>query len=277
MFFSFGKCNKNNTFGKQDLEQMTAKIISYNVNGIRAAISKGWIDWLKQENPDIICLQETKIQNGQVDTKAFEYLGYHHYWHFAEKKGYSGVALLSKTKPDHVSMGIGNSKYDSEGRLVRTDFGDVTMLSTYFPSGTSGDERQKFKMEWLEDFLKYLHELRKTRPNLIISGDLNICHKPIDINHPERHETYSGFLPEEREWFDRFIDGGFVDSFREFNKNPQQYSWWSYRAGSRGKNLGWRIDYQIVSQSLKSKLKDASILSDVVHSDHCPVMVKLDI
>ena len=255
---------------------MLKKIISYNVNGLRAAMIKNWIEWLQLENPDIICLQELKLQAGQFIPTVLEHLGYHHYWHYAEKKGYSGVALLSKTKPDFISYGIGNHKYDSEGRLIRTDFGNITHLSTYFPSGTSGEERQAFKMKWLEDFLTYLSELRKTRQNIIISGDLNICHKPIDINHPEKHETYSGFLPEEREWFDRFINSGYVDSFRVFNSQPNQYSWWSYRAGSRSKNLGWRIDYHIVSQPLKDKLKNASILNTINHSDHCPIRVEID-
>lgn len=256
---------------------MALKIISYNVNGIRAAMAKGWLDWLKQEDPDIICLQETKIQNGQIDTGVFGQMGYHHFWHFAEKKGYSGVAFLSKIKPDHVSFGINNEKYDVEGRLVRADIKDITFLATYFPSGTTGDVRQKFKMEWLEDFLAYANRLRETRPKLVISGDLNICHKPIDINFPEKHEDVSGFLPEERAWFDRFIDSGYVDTFRHFNKNPNQYSWWSYRAGARPKNLGWRIDYHIVTSSLKSSLVSASILSNVVHSDHCPVVVQMDV
>jgi exodeoxyribonuclease III len=256
---------------------MSIKLISYNVNGIRAAMAKGWLDWLKKEDPDIICLQETKIQHGQIDTMVFEQFGYHHFWHFAEKKGYSGVALLTKIKPDHVSFGINNPKYDEEGRLVRADFKDITLLATYFPSGTMGDVRQQFKMEWLEDFLQYVNRLRETRPKLIISGDLNICHKPIDINFPEKHEEMSGFLPEEREWFDRFIGSGLVDSFRFFNKNPNQYSWWSYRSGARAKNLGWRIDYNIVTHNLQSSLISASILSNVVHSDHCPVVMQLDI
>lgn len=256
---------------------MIAKIISYNVNGLRAAISKNWINWLTTENPDIICLQETKFQQGQIDTNIFETLGYQNYWYHANKKGYSGVAILSKIIPDKISYGIGLPKYDSEGRLIRLDYKDITLLSTYFPSGTSGDERQKFKMEWLKDFFDYIQDLRKTRSKIIISGDYNICHKAIDINNPNKHETYSGFLPEEREWFDHFIDSGMVDTFRVFNQQPNQYSWWSYRANSRQKNLGWRIDYHIVSDNLKQDLKSALILDNVFHSDHCPVVVSIDL
>jgi exodeoxyribonuclease-3 len=255
---------------------MNKKIISYNVNGLRAAVSKGLTEWLKSENPDILCLQETKLQQGQIDTSEFENLGYHHYWHYADKKGYSGVALLTKQKPDNVSTGINIQKFDSEGRFLRADYGDITLLATYFPSGTTGDIRQAIKMEWLEELMKYTSQLQKTRSKLIISGDFNICHKPIDINHPEKHETYSGFLPEEREWFDRFMRLGLVDSFREFNQQPNQYSWWSYRANSRVKNLGWRIDYHLVSEPLRTALKSANILSNVYHSDHCPITVELD-
>lgn len=255
---------------------MVKKIISYNVNGIRAAISKGFIDWLKTENPDILCIQETKLQQGQIDTTDFEKLGYHHYWYYAEKKGYSGVALFTKYKPEGISNGIGIQKFDSEGRLIRADFGDVTLLATYFPSGTTGDVRQAVKMEWLEELLKFTSQLQKVRPKLIVSGDFNICHKPIDINHPEKHETYSGFLPEEREWFDRFVGSGFVDSFRVFNQQSEQYSWWSYRANSRAKNLGWRIDYHMVTELIKPFLKNAVILNNVYHSDHCPISMEID-
>ena len=255
---------------------MKRKIISYNVNGLRAALNKGFIDWLKTENPDIICIQETKLQQGQVDTTVFEALGYHLYWHYAVKKGYSGVALFTKQKPDKVSYGIGIHHYDNEGRTIIADFGAVSVISVYHPSGTSGDERQDFKMMWLNDFLAFTEKLRQTRPNLIISGDFNICHKPIDINFPKKHETYSGFLPEERAWMDTFVNSGFVDTFREFNQQPNQYSWWSYRANSREKNLGWRIDYNMVTEPLKKSLIGASILQNVFHSDHCPVVVEID-
>jgi exodeoxyribonuclease-3 len=255
---------------------MIRKIISYNVNGLRAALNKGFIEWLATENPDIICLQETKIQDGQVDYSIFEKLGYHHFWHYAVKKGYSGVALLSKEKPESVSFGVGLKQYDDEGRTIIANFKNVSVLSVYHPSGSSGDSRQDYKMKWLADFQVFTNNLKKERPNLIICGDYNICHKPIDINFPKKHETYSGFLPEERAWMDSFIGSGFVDTFREFNKEANQYSWWSYRANSREKNLGWRIDYNMVTEPLRNSLKNASILQQVKHSDHCPVVIEID-
>jgi len=251
------------------------KIISYNVNGLRSAISKGFAEWLSQENPDVICIQETKAQPDQIDTSVFEALGYRCYFNSAVKKGYSGVAIITKNEPDLLIPGIGIPEFDDEGRVLRADFGDITLLSTYFPSGSYGDERQDFKMKFLVAYQSFLKDLKKTRPNLIVSGDYNICHKPIDINHPERHTKMSGFLPEEREWMDRFLEDGFIDSFRKYNQSPNQYSWWSYRAGSRSKNLGWRIDYHMLSSSLENRLSSASILQQVVHSDHCPVVVEI--
>jgi exodeoxyribonuclease-3 len=252
------------------------KIISYNVNGIRAALSKDFIGWLKEEDPDILLVQETKAQAEQIETARFEELGYHCYWFSAEKKGYSGVGILSKEKPDLVLTGIDNPKYDVEGRAIRADFGDVSVFSTYHPSGTTGGPRQDYKMEWLAYFQEYIDQLKKERPKLIIGGDYNICHKAIDISRPEKKKGVSGFLPEEREWVSQFIESGFIDSFREFDQSPDKYSWWSYRAGSRGKNLGWRIDYHMVSEALRDQLKGARILADIVHSDHCPVVVEVD-
>ena len=253
------------------------KIASYNLNGIRSAISKGLFDWLRDHGPDVLCVQETKAQPDQVDLFSFQELGYvHNYIHSAEKKGYSGVAIFSKKKPDYYSVGMGNPLFDSEGRVLRADFGDTTLICVYIPSGTTGDVRQAIKMEFLEEFTQYLLELRKERTNLIICGDYNICHKPIDINHPERHQKVSGFLPEEREWFDRFIAHGFVDSFREFNHEPEQYSWWSYRSNAREKNLGWRIDYHIVTESLKSRLRYADIQQNILFSDHSPVWLEVE-
>lgn len=254
---------------------MEQKIITYNVNGIRSAISKGFVDWLRKSDADIVCLQETKAQVEQIPSELFEDLGYHCYWHSALKKGYSGVGILSKRKPDNVITGIGIPRYDNEGRLLRADYGDVSVLCVYHPSGSSGDERQAFKMEWLEDFVSFTDTLKATRTQLVISGDYNICHKPIDIHDPVRNAKSSGFLPEEREWMSRFLATGFIDTFREFNSLPHQYTWWSYRANARPKNLGWRIDYHMASALLRDQLISAQILPDVMHSDHCPVEIRL--
>jgi exodeoxyribonuclease-3 len=252
------------------------KIATYNVNGIRAALKKGLLDWIKATNPDVLCVQETKAQPGQIPVGEFENLGYHAYIHSAVKKGYSGVAIFSKEKPSHIEYGMGNEKYDVEGRVIRVDFKTHSVMSVYHPSGSSGDTRQDFKMQWLDDFYKYISTLKKEFPNLIISGDYNICHKPIDIHDPIRNATSSGFLPEEREWLTKFIDSGFVDSFRFLNKEPHHYSWWSYRANARNKNLGWRIDYNMVAEPLKDKIGRAVILPQAHHSDHCPVVLELN-
>jgi exodeoxyribonuclease III len=251
------------------------KIISYNVNGIRAALTKNFREWLAAEDPDVLCLQETKAQPDQIDTLIFAEMGYTSYLHSAEKKGYSGVAILCKKAPDNVVIGMNHTLHDSEGRVIRADFGDLSVISVYIPSGSSGEERQARKMDFLAAFAPFIQELRKTRPNLIISGDYNICHKPIDINNPKRQIGVSGFLPEEREWLDRFEATGMVDSFRVFDQSSERYSWWSYRGGARSRNVGWRIDYHWVTESLRTKLKSASILTDAVHSDHCPVMVEI--
>ena len=252
------------------------RILSYNVNGIRSAISKGLLEFFTEVNPDIICVQETKAQPGQMSEKDFEALGYHCNAFSAVKKGYSGVAIFSKEKPDLVVQGIQNERYDVEGRVIRADFGDVSVISAYFPSGTTGEIRQSVKMDFLSDFHNYLNELRKTRPNLIISGDYNICRLWIDIHNPGQQQGSSGFLPEEREWFAQFVADGYVDSFREINQEKHQYSWWSYRAGARQNNKGWRIDYHMVTDELKGKILDARILPGIIHSDHCPVLVEMD-
>jgi exodeoxyribonuclease III len=246
-------------------------IISYNVNGIRSAVSKGITQWLKEKDPQIVCFQELKAHKEQIPISLFEDLGYHCYWFPAVKKGYSGVAILSKTKPKHVEYGSGIDQSDYEGRVIRADFQHYSVMSVYVPSGSSGDERQGYKMQWLGEFTDYIKKVKADHPKLIISGDYNICHKPIDIHDPVSNKNSSGFLPEEREWLTEFIDTGFVDSFRQFNTAPHQYSWWTFRANARANNKGWRIDYNLATQEMAADLVHAEILPQVVHSDHCPV------
>jgi exodeoxyribonuclease-3 len=252
------------------------RIISYNVNGIRAAISKGFIEWLQHSNPDVICLQEIKATEDQVPYLDIEMAGYSYQYYFpATKKGYSGVAILSKVKPNNIVFGTGIEHMDFEGRNLRVDFDDLSVMSLYLPSGTNID-RLSHKFMFMDDFQNYINELKKEIPNLVICGDYNICHKAIDIHDPIRNANVSGFLPQEREWLDQFMKNGFIDSFRFFNDQPDNYSWWSYRAGARGNNKGWRIDYCLVSETLKDKLKRAFILPDAKHSDHCPVVVEIE-
>ena len=253
------------------------KIISYNVNGIRSAISKNWLQWLQASDADVVCLQEIKVQLDQIpiELKLIEDLGYHHYWYPAQKKGYCGVAILCKQKPNHVEYGCGHELFDYEGRTIRVDFDDLSVMSVYLPSGTTGDERQNVKYEFMDYFEKYTRELSWKYPSLIISGDYNICHRPIDIHNPKSNANSSGFLPEERAWMDNILNDTFIDTFRHFNKEPHHYTWWSFRAGSRDKNLGWRIDYHLVTKELEKRLKRAAILSEARHSDHCPILLEL--
>lgn len=251
------------------------KILSYNVNGIRAALNKGFADWLKAADPDLLCLQETKAMAEQVDTGILEDLGYHHHWHSAQKKGYSGVAILTKTQALNVQEGTGIDHMDFEGRVIRADFEKVSVISLYLPSGTNID-RLDYKFKFMDDFQNYINSLKKDYPRLVICGDYNICHRAIDIHDPVRNKNVSGFLPEEREWIDDFMNSGFVDSFRYLNTDPHQYSWWSYRANARNNNKGWRIDYNLVSENLKENIKRAYLLPDAKHSDHCPVGVELE-
>ena len=250
------------------------KIISYNVNGIRAAINKGFIDWLQSASPDVICLQEIKALEEQLDLSVFEDVGYNYnYWFSAQKKGYSGVAILSKTEPDHVEYGTGIPTMDFEGRNIRADFGDLSVMSMYLPSGTNM-ERLEFKFNYMDEIQEYLTSLRGSKPNLVVCGDYNICHEEIDIHNPKM-KNVSGFLPEERKWLGEFINSGFVDSFRHLNNDLQQYSWWSYRANARANNKGWRLDYAMVTESLQENIKRAVILTEAVHSDHCPILVEI--
>ena len=251
------------------------KIISYNVNGIRAALNKGFIDWLKSADPDVICLQEIKALEEQLDLSVFAEAGYgYNYWFSAQKKGYSGVAILSKTEPKHIEYGTGIASMDFEGRNIRADFDGVSVMSLYLPSGTNL-ARLEHKLEYMAMFQDYINDLKKSYPNLIVCGDYNICHEAIDIHDPVRNKNVSGFLPIEREWIGNFIDNGFIDSFRYFNKEPHNYSWWSYRANARANNKGWRLDYAMVSGPLESRMQRAAILSEAYHSDHCPILLEL--
>lgn len=252
------------------------KIISYNVNGLRAAVRKDLPDWIRAVDADIICIQETKLQPEQFEREIFENLGYRCYLISAQKKGYSGVAIFSKEEPVHVEYGMGMEKYDNEGRMIRADFNDYSVASIYHPSGTSGDVRQDFKMQWLKDWTLYVQSLRKTHPNLVLCGDYNICHEPIDIHDPIGNAKNSGFLPEERQWMSEFLSLGYIDSFREMHPDEQKYSWWSYRFNSREKNKGWRIDYCMTTDVMRDNIISASIHNDAFHSDHCPIEIVID-
>ena len=251
------------------------KILSYNVNGIRAAMRKDILPWLQTTDADVVCIQETKATKEQVDLEAIQAAGYpYHYWFSAQKKGYSGVAIFCKQEPTHVAYGTGIESMDFEGRNIRVDFKEVSIMSLYLPSGTNS-ARLEHKLEYMALFQEYVNTLKKELPNLVICGDYNICHQAIDIHNPISNKNSSGFLPIERAWLDDFINQGFIDSFRHLNKQPDQYTWWSYRANARANNKGWRIDYNMVSQPLKQHIKRAVILPAAVHSDHCPHMVEL--
>lgn len=250
------------------------RVISYNVNGIRAAFGKDFLTWLKSANPDILCIQESKAQPEQIDIQSFTDLGYSSFWHSAQKKGYSGVGILSKTHPKHIEYGCGIEYMDFEGRVIRADYEEFSVISVYVPSATNIG-RLDLKMQFCHDFLDYIKELKKSIPNLVISGDFNICHKAIDIHNPVGLKNTSGFLPMEREWMTKFIEEcELIDTFRYFNNQPDQYSWWSYRANARANNKGWRIDYNFVTQPMEDRLSRAVILKEAMHSDHCPVLVE---
>ena len=255
------------------------RIISYNVNGVRSAMNKGFVDWLKTDPADVVCLQEIKADQADIDVAALEALGFHTYWCPAQKKGYSGVGILTKRKPDHVEYGCHLEQSDYEGRVIRADFGDTTLINAYFPSGTMGDLRQTYKYQWLDEFLGYLEGLRKKRSRLVICGDYNIAHREIDIHNPKGNHKTSGFLPEERAWMDKFISHGYVDTFRFIHpERTGSYSWWSQRFPSvRESNKGWRIDYITVTDAVKDHIKDADILPHIKHSDHCPIYADIQL
>lgn len=253
------------------------RIISYNTNGIRSAVKKGLLDWLQTNPADIICIQETKIHKDDIDSKAIEALGFETYWFSAQKKGYSGVAVFTKIKPDLVEYGHKKEQSDFEGRVIRLDFGDITLINAYFPSGTSGDIRQTYKYFWLDEFLVYLDELKKTRPRLILTGDYNIAHTPLDIHDPKGNKNSSGFLPEERAWMDKFLSHGFIDTYRFLHPDViGAYTWWSQRFPTvRLQNKGWRIDYITITENMKNDLITADIFPAVKQSDHCPIYAEI--
>ncbi|MEN9382134.1 MAG: exodeoxyribonuclease [Bacteroidota bacterium] len=253
------------------------KIVSYNVNGIRAAIKKGLIEWLTSYPIDVLCVQETKATPDDIDLELFTALGYHVAWYPAQKKGYSGVAIFSKKKPNQIVYGNGYEMSDYEGRVIRIDIDDLTIVNCYFPSGTSGDERQNYKYQWLDEFNSWIENLKKERPNIIVAGDYNIAHRDIDIHDPKGNKKSSGFLPEEKVWMDQFIASGWIDSYRHINPTTTgAYSWWSQRFPSvRLNNKGWRIDYLCTTADLKNRIQSATILPMIKHSDHCPIELAL--
>lgn len=253
------------------------KIYSFNVNGIRAATKKGLFDWFDEEKPDILCLQETKIQDDQLEDDMRNREGYHSYFSFAVKKGYSGTAVYSKIKPKSIAHGIGIEEFDSEGRIVQVEFDEFTLLNIYFPNGQMNDTRLDYKLRFYDAILEHCEKLRSKGTNLVICGDYNTAHFPIDLKNPKSNEKRSGFLPIEREWMDKFVETGYVDTFRKLFPEKVEYSWWSYRFNARKNNAGWRIDYHFVNKEFFEKVKDAYILGDVLGSDHCPVVVELDL
>jgi len=251
------------------------KLLSWNVNGIRAIRGKGFLDWLQSESPDIICLQETKAHLDQLDADLKEPAGYHTCWNYPERKGYSGVAVFTKEKPLDVRYDFGDSGLDLEGRIIVAEYPEFTLFDIYFPNGKSGPERLNYKMAFYETFLRYADSLKDAGEKLVICGDVNTAHNEIDLARPKENSKISGFLPEERAWMDRFFDDGYVDTFRHFNKEPEHYTWWDMKSGARARNVGWRLDYFFVSENLLTSVKRAFIMPGVMGSDHCPVGIVL--
>lgn len=254
------------------------RIITLNANGIRSAERKGFFTWMQKQNADVICIQETKAQLHQLSFDPFCPADYQCFYHDAEKKGYSGVALYCKKQPDKIINGIGWQDVDAEGRFIEAQFGDLSVISLYLPSGSSGEERQAFKFKFMDKFTPYLHECSQNGRNYIICGDWNIAHKEIDLKNWRGNQKNSGFLPEERAWLDQlFADGCWIDAFRLVNQEAEQYTWWSNRGQSWAKNVGWRIDYQIISPAIKDKVTAASIYKDERFSDHAPLIMDYDL
>ena len=251
------------------------RILSWNVNGIRAAYKKGILDWLKEEDPDILCIQETKAHPDQLSDDLKKPGGYESYFSSAEKKGYSGVVIYTKHKPKKVEHGFGIKKFDSEGRILVAEYPKFVLMSIYYPNGKASAERLKYKMEFYDAFLKFTNKLKKQGKNIIVCGDVNTAHKEIDIARPKENEKISGFLPEERAWIDKFLSNGYLDTFRMFNNEPDNYTWWDQITRARDRNVGWRIDYFYVNEEFKKNVKDAFILADVMGSDHCPIGIEI--
>ncbi len=253
------------------------KILSWNVNGIRAQLKKGFLEWLDKEKPDVLCLQETKAERGQLTREVTDHKKYHSFWHSATtRKGYSGVATFTKEEPISVEVGFGVEKFDCEGRVVSTEFKDFILLNVYFPNGKKDSDRLNYKLEFYDAFLEHVEHLRRQRKKVIFCGDVNTAHKEIDLARPKSNEKVSGFLPIERKWIDRVVEKGFIDSLREFHPEPELYSWWDLKTRARERNVGWRIDYFFVQEALKKNLKDAFILPEVMGSDHCPVGIQME-
>ena len=249
------------------------RLVSWNVNGIRACVQKGFLDFFKEIDADIFCIQESKMQAGQLD---LELEGYHQYWNYAEKKGYSGTAIFTKKEPISVVNGIGVEEHDKEGRVITLEFDDFYMVTVYTPNSQNELARLPYRMTWEEAFLSYLKKLEETKP-VVFCGDLNVAHKEIDLKNPKTNRKNAGFTDEEREKFSVLLEAGFVDTFRYFYPDMENiYSWWSYRAGARPKNVGWRIDYFVVSECMKDRLVDAKILTEIMGSDHCPVLLEMN-
>jgi len=253
------------------------RLISWNVNGIRAVDRKGFYDWFQQESPDILCIQEIKALAEQFPPHLKNTPGYHVFINPAQRKGYSGVTTYSKQQPLDVKNGFDIKKFDDEGRILIAEFDEFVLFNIYYPNGKQNDERLQYKLDFYDAFLDYADALKEQGKNIVVCGDFNTAHKPIDLANPKANETVSGFLPVERAWIDRFIDHGYVDTFREFNKEPHQYSWWSYRTAARDRNVGWRLDYFFVNKGFKGNVKNAFIMQDVVGSDHCPVGIDIEI
>jgi exodeoxyribonuclease-3 len=264
------------SYAEEREEGRYMKLISWNVNGIRAVAKKGFLEWMNTEKPDILCLQETKAWVEQVPAELQAPKGYHAFWSKPSKKGYSGVATFSRQEPIIESMGIGIEKFDAEGRVIISEFKDFCLFNVYFPNGKASPERLEYKLEFYDCFFERIEELRNKGKSIIFCGDVNTAHKPIDLTHPKANENTSGFLPIERKWIDKVVRKGYLDTFRHFDSSPERYSWWDYKTGARARNVGWRLDYFFVSEDLLPRLGGASILSDVMGSDHCPVGIEIE-